>query len=370
MTRPMWPALALLAALAAVAVLGCGYDGGGTRERLAPPGSLPITPRRMTIVAETCTLDALQLSALEQPALQRMTRELILVCPVVRLSGEVAPVDPDARSAFALTVGRARALGYSARIAVTMGDDLMSFPIPYSTGRSTPALHEPAWRAQVVTALQPFAEMGDGLELDFLNMPDASRADITALFAALDTAFRPRVSLGVMAPPSTVDPSDTPGGNAFDLAAIAPHVDRVRMMTLDYSCCGQTAGPSIDSGWAVDAARYGKSKSRNVPVDVAFPLYGTDFSALGEGFVDYAQGHAIADILGITPERAIGGELHFGWTDEAGHEHQLWYPDAVTASRVLSAWNPDVLPSDVGVVLYGLGAEDPLLFGVVAGGLP
>lgn len=354
-------------ALAALAGTGCGSDGGGTVERFE---SAPIEPRPIAIVAETCALDPLQLSALEQPALRKVARELILVCPTVRLSGDVAPLDPDARAAFARTVARARTLGFKTRVAVTMGDDLASFPVPYSPQRAAPVFADPAWRAKVVAGLAPFADMGDGLDIDFLNLPDPSRTDVSAFFVALDLAFRPRVPLGVMAPPSTRDPSDTPGGNAFDLAVIAQHVDRVRLMTLDFSCCGQGGGPSIDSGWAVDVARYGKSKSGNVPVDIAFPLYGTDFSELGESYVNYTDGRAIADFFGIAPQRDIGGELFFDWNDGAGRAHQTWYPDAVTTSRVLSAWNRDVIPPDVGVVLYGLGSEDPALWRTVAGGLP
>jgi hypothetical protein len=362
--------VAAFVALAAIAGVGCGSDGGGTNNRFASEGSLPIAPRTVTIVAETCSLSSLQLSSLQQPALRKVARELILICPAVRLSGEVAPTDPDARAAFARTVAQARTLGYKTRVAVTMGDDLSSFPVPYSPARAAPVLRDPAWRAKVVTALAPFAEMGDGLEMDLLALPDSSRPDVTALFIALDLAFRPRVPIGVMAPPSSSDPSDTPGGAAFDLAAVAPRVDRVRMMTLDFSCCGQAPGPSIDSGWAVDVARYGKSKAGNVPVDIAFPLYGTDFSDLGESFVDYTDGRAIADVFGITPQRAVGGELNFDWTDAAGRNHQTWYPDALTASRVLHAWDSSVLPLDVGVVLYGLGSEDPALWTILAGGLP
>jgi hypothetical protein len=359
----------VVAALLAIGAVGCGSEGPGFRERLTEEGAVSLAPRRMTVLAETCSLDAFQLSALEQPALRRLARELVIVCPAVRLSGEVAPVDPDARGAVARAVGRARALGYKTTIAATMGDDLASFPVPYSPVRSLPVLRDLEWRDKVVSGLVEFANMADGLEIDFLSLPDDSRSAVTELFLALEKQIRPRLTLGVMAPPSTIEPSDTPGGNAFDLATLAPHVDRVRMMTLDFSCCGQGGGPSIDSGWAVDAARYGKGRAGSVPVDIAFPLYGTDFSDLGERFVDYTDGRAIADVLGIAPERAIGGELHFGWADAAGRAHHTWYPDAVTASRVLGAWNESVLPGDVGVLFYGLGAEDPALFSTVARGL-
>ncbi len=370
--RALKTLLPILAGSFALAGTACSGESGGVTDRLAssPDGSNPIPRRHMTIIAETCSPDGYQLTGLDHPGLKKLTNELILICPTVRLNGDVVPADPDARATLSRTVGLARLNGYKVRIAVTMGDDLVSFPIPYSTARSSKALQDPSWRAKVIEGLAEFAAMADGLEIDFLNLPDTSRSAVTELFIGLDKRYRPNTHIGVMAPPSTMDPSDTLGGAAFNLTAISHHVDRIRMMTLDYSCCGQGGGPSIDGGWAVDVARYGKSKAGNVPVDIAFPLYGTDFSDLGERFIDYTDGHAIADVFGVVPERSIGGELNFRWVDAAGHEHETWYPDAITASRVLGAWDTNVVPADVGVVLYGLGAEDPALFSTLARGLP
>ena len=50
--------------------------------------------------------------------------------------------------------------------------------------------------------------------------------------------------------------------------------------------------------------------------------------------------------------------------------HQLWFDDAESTGRVLGAWTPEVLPLDVGVLFYGLGAEDPAMFERIGARLP
>ena len=85
--------------------------------------------------------------------------------------------------------------------------------------------------------------------------------------------------------------------------------------------------------------------------------------------MSWAEGRAIADALKITPDRDTSGELNFAWNDEAGVAHTTWFEDGVSTSRALHAWDTSALPSDVGVVLYGLGAEDPALWDTLARGL-
>lgn len=68
-------------------------------------------------------------------------------------------------------------------------------------------------------------------------------------------------------------------------------------------------------------------------------------------------------------------EARFGGQSErylafGGEQHQLWFDDAESTGRALGAWSYDVLPSDVGVLFYGLGAEDPALFNRLSERMP
>ena len=354
----------------ALSVLVVGCEEREEKERIGPKEALPIADRYVTVVAETCSLDAWQTSTLQSPAARRLVKEVVLVCPSVRASGAITPSDPEAREALRASVVALRALGYKAKIAVTMGDDRATFPQPYPAPRIEAAFGDVKWRAAVMTNLAPFAAMGDGLEIDLVDLPNTIRSNLTQFFIELDAAFRKTTKLAVMAPPSTTSPSDTLGGDSYDLASISQHVDRVRVMTLDFSI-GTEPGPTLDSGWAVDAVRFARGKVRaGVPVDVAFPVYGTDFSDLGPRFISYADGRSRAAELGIDVERDASGELNFKWIDATGRPHHTWFEDAISASRALNAWNAETLPLDVGVVIYGIGAEDPALWDTLARGLP
>jgi hypothetical protein len=353
--------------------MGIAACGGTSRDgAFGPEEALPIPARHTSIVAEACTLDAWQLSALQSSQAERVASDVILVCPTIRSNGDVAPLDVTARTALAETVTTVRGLGYKVRLAVTMGDDSASFPVPYPAPVTAAAFASSAWRSTVSQNLAPFAAMADGLEIDLLGMPSSVRGEMTLFFALLDTTVRKTAPLGLMAPPSTMSPSDTLGGDAFDLAQIGAHVDRVRMMTLDYSS-SSGPGPDIDPSWAASSAAFGMSLV-SVPVDLSFPLYGTDFSDLGNRFVSYDEARAIAEeqhvTLGDGDRDPASGELSFAWVDAAGHAHQTWFEDGVSASRTLNAWSTPSVPASVGVVLYGLGAEDPALWDTLARGLP
>ena len=49
--------------------------------------------------------------------------------------------------------------------------------------------------------------------------------------------------------------------------------------------------------------------------------------------------------------------------------HETWFDDATSTSWALAAWDTQTLPASVGVVYWGLGAEDPALWDTIAGGM-
>jgi hypothetical protein len=105
------------------------------------------------------------------------------------------------------------------------------------------------------------------------------------------------------------------------------------------------------------------------PLDVAVPLYGTDFGSGGPRPVTYLEARAVADSTHSDVARGPNGTLHFQWMDQAGGGHETWFDDGVSTARILHAWDPGTLPASVGVVFYGLGAEDPMLWDTVMRGM-
>ncbi len=368
MRRSSWTATGrAVAAMAAAAagLLGCGTSGP-TVEEFGTEPSEPIPARHGSVIDEGCTLDSWQTDTLASAPAEYVLSDVILVCPVIHATGVVDPVDADSRSALTEQVSTLRAMGYKVRIAARMGDDLGD---PYPPGESQTTWDEEGWRANVIQNLGFFASAADGLEIDLQKVPSGIQADLTQFVVDLATAYKARTELGIFVPPSTQSPSDVPGGDAYDLATIGANVNRVRVMTLDFST-GTSGGPTIDSGWAVDAVEFANERVDGTPVDVAFPLYGTDFSALGERSVTFLEATAVAEEHRVTPGRGPTGALDYSWTDADGQTHATWYDDGVSTVRTLHAWDTTTLPPDVGVVFYGLGAEDPALWDTISRGMP
>jgi hypothetical protein len=226
------------------------------------------------------------------------------------------------------------------------------------------ALLSSTWRGQILANAAPFAAMADGLDLQLPPPPSGTAGGVTSLTAALAKGIGGK-HLGIFAPPS-LKPGDVPGADAYDLASLGPLVDRVHLLTLDYSCCGNP-GPTIDPGWAVDVERAARAKTSAL-LDVSYPLYGWDFGPNGANrSVSFLEAQQVAGDTHATVRRGPTGELFYDWTDPAGGGHETWFDDATSTSWALAAWDGQTLPSDVGLVFWGLGSEDPQLWTTLAG---
>ncbi|MBV9946509.1 MAG: hypothetical protein JOZ69_06655 [Myxococcales bacterium] len=362
MSRCFGQAIAALALFGSV--VACATEDTGARRIDQASGS-PLTARRGAVIVDGCALDSFQSAALATPSAKKVLGEVVLLCAVPRFDGTVEPGDPSALAALAALVDGLGKEGYSARIGVSFTDETGA---RYDGGQTAALLADASFRARVVAALRAFltASHASGLELDFQALPSSARADLTSFVGALSSAVRPAARLVFLAPPSVSEPSDVAGGDAVDLGAIAPLVDRVRVMTVDFSCCGSSPGPTIDSGWAVDAVRFATGRGASA-VDVAFPLFGVDFGPAGQRQVSWLEATALAAEHGQSIGRGPTGAPFFSYQGSDG-PHTLWFDDAVSTIDTLDAWS--VLPPDVGVVYFGLGSEAPSLWDEIARRLP
>lgn len=359
-------ALALAVALA-IPASGCGTQSGDTAERFGPNGSDVIPKRRGSVVVEGCALDGYQRDVLAGAAARAVLQEVVLVCPTLDESGAVAPADAASRDALASLVGKLRADGYRVSLAIGAKDADGSTPTARSMANR---FSDAKFQAQAVSALATIAGLADGLELALPPIDGQARTAVTSFVDALAAKIRPAKRLGLFAPPSYSSPSDLADADTWDLKALAHDLDRVRLMTLDYSCCGALPGPTTDPGWAVQVLRVARAKAPSASYDLTLPLYGYDFvgdTATPLGFLD-AQ--AIAQVHGATPSRLPIGELTFSYADADGNAHRVFYEDATSLARDLMAWDATTVPGDVGITFYGLGTEDPALFPRLAGAAP
>lgn len=345
----------MLASVIALGLVACGFDGDEDVATVGLASETPLPKRDGTIVIDGCVIDTWQRSTLSQPSTRKMARDLVFLCLVPRLDGIVGPRDPSAVTYLRAQLADLRREGYRVSFGVSFTDES---GVRYDGAQTATQLADSRFRTNVANGMREIADLVDGFEIDLLGLPSGAARDVTALVQEARTAVAPK-RLAVFVPPSISTPSDLPGGDAFDIVALAKLVDRFHVSTLDYS--EPNAGPVLDSGWAVDAVRHARSKAGTTPLDISMPLYGTDFGPRGLRSVTWLEATAKAAEKQARIERGPSGAPFFRWL-ELGQPHETWFDDAVSTGLALGAWNYGVLPPDVGVVFYGLGAEEPALW--------
>lgn len=348
-------AIVTLVAVSCLCMLGCAWSSGESADSVALRFETPLPVRKGSVVVDGCVLDTWQRSTLAGPGAKRVLQEVILLCLVPRLDGTVGPRDPSAQAALATLVTELKKDGYRVHFGVAFTDETGQH---YDGAQTRAFLADSVWRNRFRDTLMTSLAPADGVELDLQGLPVDARQTVTAFVTEISQVVRPAKRLGVFVPPSVTVPSDLPSGEAFARADLGKQVDRMRVMTLDFSDKG--AGPTIDPGWAVDAVRLAL---RDAPaVDVAYPLYGTDFGPRGHRSTSWLEAMGAASQAGVSIERGPTTAPFFRYTAFGNEAHELWFDDATSTGHALSAWSAVVLPEDVGVVFYGLGGEEPGLF--------
>lgn len=349
--------------LVASVTLGCSSSSGETVNSVALRAETPLPARAGSVIVDGCVIDPWQRATLAGAGAKRVLQDVILLCLVPRLDGTVGPRDPSALQHLGALIADLATDGYRVSLAVAFTDETGQ---RYDGPQTRAFLGDPGWRARFVETLVPALKPAVGVELDLEGLPNDARDLITGFVTEVAQAVRPAKRLGIFVPPSVANPSDLPGGDAFARAALAAQVDRMRIMTLDFS--DQGPGPTTDPGWAVDAVRLARQDAP--AVDIAYPLYGTDFGPRGHRSTTYLEAVAIAKVTGAPIDHGPTTAPFVRYVAYGNEPHELWFDDIDSTSRALAAWSYDVLPADVGVVFYGLGAEQPNLFESLGARMP
>jgi spore germination protein YaaH len=349
--------------VAILACAGCG-SSSGVEASFGTEGGSAIPSRAGSVVVEGCQLDAWQNEQLASTAAQAVLQTVILLCPTARDDGTIVPTEAAAQQELAQQIAQIRSMGYGVRLAITAADELGQ---PYAPSEMQTLLASATWRTSVASAARTFADMADGIDLQLPPPPSASVDDLSSFVGAIATSVG-TTSLGLFVPPGG-DSNDVAGAGAYDLPTLGTMVARIHVLTLDYSCCTGSPGPTIDSGWAVDVERSARAQT-SVPLDVAFPLYGWDFGFSGQRSVTYLEAQGVASDTHASVQRGPTGALYYDWQDENGGSHETWFDDGTSTSWTLAAWDTQTLPADVGVVFWGLGSEDPALWDTLAQEMP
>lgn len=353
----------LLAITLASLVAACGFSSGDETEQVGLAADVPLPARKGAIVIDGCVIDTWSRSTLALPSTKKVAQEVIMLCAVPRLDGTVGPRDESAGDHLTALVSELHSEGYRVNLGVAFTDESGQ---RYDGAQTNAFLASPVWRARFVETLPAVLAPFDGAEIDLQKLPNDARQSVTALIGATSAQIRPQKTLNAFIPPSVTIPSDLPGGDAFSRLELAPHLDRMRIMTLDFS--ENFPGPTLEPGWAVDAVRLALADFPRC--DISVPLYGMDFGPRGRRPTTWFEAQAITTKGGIDLKRGPTGAPFFRYVLFGNETHELWYDDAQSTARALGAWTHETLPPDVGVLFYGLGAEDPTLFEVIGGRMP
>lgn len=348
-------ALLALATGLAFGAFGCAWSSGDEVGAVALRAETPLPARAGTIIIDGCVIDTWQRATLAGAGARRVAQEVIMLCLVPRLDGTIGPRDPSAQQHLATVIADLKKDGYRVHLGVSFTDETGQ---RYDGAQTRGFLADAAWRARFRETLVPALAPADGVEIDLQFLPNEARQSVTALVTEISQTVRPGKRVGIFVPPSVEVPSDLTGGEAFARVELAKHVDRMRIMTLDYS--DQGPGPTIDPGWAVDAVRLARKDF--VAVDIAYPLYGTDFGPRGRRSTTYLESIATASLAKATIVRGPTTAPFARYLGFDNAPHEMWFDDVDSTTHALAAWSFEVLPPEVGVVFYGLGAEEPGLF--------
>jgi spore germination protein YaaH len=344
--------------------VACGFTSVGGNQVQTDTSSIPA--RHGTVISDGCTLDPWQMEILESNSAKLVIHDIVLDCLLPHADGTVTPADGSAKLQLSDLVAQLHGMGYGVSLAASFVTDN---GYVFDGTQTAKELTDPTWIANVATNMAANVNDAgaDAVDLDLELLPATARPNVTQLVAAVAARVRPAKLLNVFLPPSIATPSDVIGGDAFDVPSLAIHVDRFRVMTLDYS--GNHAGPTIDSGWAVDAYRFAQNQASTSTFDVSFPLYGNDFTTTGTGgerLTTYLEALGLADTFHATAQRGSTQELFLDYTDDGKNAHEVWYDDAQSTLVTLAAWDTKTIPANVGVTFYGFGAEDPALWDAIA----
>jgi spore germination protein YaaH len=282
-------------------------------------------------------------------------------------------------------------LDATTRASVTARIHAAGVPVIPTVTDSLPAhgmaavLANPTARAQHVAALLAVVlDNGyDGIDLDYekFAFSDGSstwattRPNWVAFVAQLSATLHAHGKRLTVAVPYMDSP--TTGYWVYDYLGIGPYVDRMRIMTYDYSV--SAAGPIAPISWVSRVAAFAVTQVPASKVQIGVPTYGYDWPLSTAGCpvdnlpkkTSYTaqQAAAVAASLHITPAwDATNGERTFSYhSTYSGHSatgaaatctitRTVWYDDASAVALRAKLVGQYALG---GVALWTVGGEDP-----------
>lgn len=218
-------------------------------------------------------------------------------------------------------------------------------------------LTNPAARSALVTNLVSLAKTHGyaGYVFDFENLSTAALANYPALLTETRAALRPLGREVWVATPF--------GDEAWSLKALQAASDTVVLMAYDQHWSTGEPGPVAGQAWFEETMAQAMAQLDPAHTIVALGAYGYDWTlkdatgpASAETSVFYDSTQLAHDAGADVAMDSDALNPTFGYVDDNGRRHVVWFLDAATAHNEIKATD-DYRPR--GYALWRMGAEDP-----------
>lgn len=244
-------------------------------------------------------------------------------------------------------------------------------------------------RAQHVAALVAVVTAGgyDGIDLDYEKFAfsdgsatwSTTRPAWVAFIAQLSSALHARGKKLTVAVPVMYDATRTAtsGYWVYDYAGIGPYVDRLRIMTYDYSTA--SPGPIAPIAWVRKVAAFAATQIAPSKIQLGVPAYGRDWPSTATGCpvdnrpvrasLTSAEAKQLAASVKVTPtwnptfaertftyRKTYAGKSATGAAASCTVTRTVWYEEAsaaVTRAQLVPQYGLG------GIAFWTIGGEDP-----------
>jgi spore germination protein YaaH len=220
----------------------------------------------------------------------------------------------------------------------------------------------PKARAAHIAELSALADKAEGIDIDYEKVAWADAAAFQTFIQELSPVLRAKHKwLSVVVQPKTSDATSESqkknGVATIDWRAIAPYVDRVKVMAYLYSYPGSPPGSVAPLDWVDQIAAYGLTQVPPEKLSIILHLGGFDWPAGKPGkSIEYAQALALASArqTKLTHDPDVGAS-YFTYTD-AQVPHTVWVEDATGLKEKVRRLKAAGIRS---IGFWRLGAGDP-----------
>ncbi|MCG8348134.1 MAG: glycosyl hydrolase family 18 protein [Chloroflexales bacterium] len=207
----------------------------------------------------------------------------------------------------------------------------------------------------------------DGIDIDYEALGSSMREEFSIFIRDLADALHSQNKMLTVAVHAKVEDYGGLGGYQ-DWAEIGQYVDRLRIMTYDYSWRGSNPGPVAPLYWVQAVAEYATTVVDPAKVVIGIPFYGYDWPPSGR-----ARALPWSDINDLIEERDLTVNMmernRYGQVDESWFSYQssvgmrqVWF---MTDNGLESKLDLVVEKDLAGIAIWRIGYEKPEYWEIV-----